>query len=291
MYINVAGTLESSRLRGRVNRDLTIKAPIFADMNAFVWQTGEKFLGADYGVMAVMPTLVQATPSARLEAGRFFNRETSSSAFGVYDLYFSPLALTWRGDRHQVMFNYGFWAPVGGETSLGYWEHQLQLGSTVFLDQEKTWSVSALGTYEINGYNAKLDYTKGNYFTLEWGVVKNLDPNVTLGLVGYGSWQTSGDSGAGLRLAYDPVRDYAIGIGGELKVTIPEANYLSIGLKHTRDVSSFGRLSGSITSLNFSIPIEMELPSAPPAAAPAPAEPAPAPAEGAPPAEPAPPNP
>ncbi|MBT9588865.1 transporter [bacterium] len=288
MYLDMGGSIERSILRGRVPVDLNINASVFADMNSFVWQTGEKFLGADYGVVAVMPTIVQATPTARLEVGRFLGRDASSSAFGVYDLYFSPLALTWRGDRHQVMFNYGLWAPVGGETSLGYWEHQLQLGGTAFLDEEKSWSVSALGTYEINGYNSNRDYTKGNYFTLEWGVVKNLDPNVTLGLVGYGSWQTSGDSGAGLRLPYDPVRDYGIGLGGELKVTIPEANYLSIALKHVRDVSSFGRLSGSITTLNFSVPIEMEMPSAP---APQPAtETTPPPVEPHPPAQPQPPT-
>jgi len=271
MHLNMGGSIDRSLLRGRVPVDVNVNASVFADMNSFVWQTGEKFLGADYGVVAVMPTLVQATPTARLEVGRFLGRDASTNAFGVYDLYFSPLALTWRGDRHQVMFNYGLWAPVGGETSLGYWEHQFQLGGTAFLDDEKSWSVSALGTYEINGHNAKRDYTKGNYFTLEWGIVKNLDPNVTLGLVGYGSWQTSGDSGGGLRLPYDPVRDYGVGLGGELKVTIPEANYLSIALKHTRDVSSFGRLSGSITTLNFSIPIEMEMPGAPPAGSETPA--------------------
>ena len=268
MYLNMDANISGNVLRGRVPASVNVHAPVFANMNTFMWQTGEKFLGADYGIVGVLPSVVQATPAARIEAARFLARDASTSAFGLFDVYFSPLALTWRGDQHQVMFNYGLWAPVGGETSLGYWEHQFQLGGSYFFDKEKSWSVSALGTYEINGYNSKRDYTKGNYFTLEWGLVKNVDPNVTLGLVGYDTWQVSGDSGAGLRFAYDPVRDYAHGIGGEIKVTIPEANFLSVALKHTRDISSHGRLSGSTTTLNFSFPIDMDMPEPPPTAAP-----------------------
>lgn len=280
MFLNMDASLSGRALKGRVPFDVNVHAPVVADLNTFIWQSGEKFLGADYGVVGILPSVVQATPAARLEAARFLARDASTSAFGLFDVYFSPLTLTWRGDQHQILFNYGLWAPVGGETSLGYWEHQFQLGGTYFLDQEKSWSVSALGTYEINGYNSKRDYTKGNYFTLEWGIVKNLDPNLTLGLVGYDTWQVSDDTGAGLRLAYDPVRDYAHGIGGEIKLTIPEANFLSIGLKHTRDIGSHGRLSGSTTTLNFSFPIDMEMPAGPPPEAQPPAavpEPAPEP--------------
>lgn len=264
MYLPMKGSLSRTVLRNRVPVDLDIDVPAFGSLNAFLWQTGEKVLGADYAVMALFPTFIQATPAARLEVGRFLGRENSGNAFGLYDLYVSPLMLTWRGDNHQFSFNYGFWAPTGGNTGLGYWEHQLQVGANVFVDEEQTWSLSALGTYEINTPSIRRDYTKGNYFTVEWGVVKNLDPNITLGLVGYDTWQVSGDSGPAVGRLYNPVRDYQHAIGGELTFTIPEANYLSVGIKHLRDISSFGRLGFNSTSLSISVPIEMELPAAPP---------------------------
>lgn len=107
------------------------------------------------------------------------------------------------------------------------------------------------------------NYTKGNYFTVEWGVVKNLDPHITLGLVGYNTWQVSGDSGPAVGQLFNPVRDFQHAIGGELTFTIPEANYLCIGIKHLRDVSTFGRLSVNTTALSISVPIDTELPAAP----------------------------
>lgn len=287
-FMPMEGTLSRNVLRDRVGADLTISAPCYANMNLFVWQTGEKFLGADYGAAVVWPTAIQATPAARLEVGRFLARDASTNAFGLFDLYVSPLMLTWRGENHQICFNYGFWAPTGGTTGLGYWEHQLQLGSTVFVDEEHTWSLSALGTLELNAPSIRRDYTKGNYFTVEWGVVKNLDPNITLGLVGYDTFQISNDSGPAVGRLYNPVRDYQHAIGGELTWTIPEANYLSIGIKHLRDISSYGRLGFNTTSLSFSVPIDMELPEMPPAPAPPAASPGDVPpADKAPPAAPA----
>ena len=48
----------------------------------------------------------------------------------------------------------------------------LTAGVTWYIDQEKTWSVSALNRYEFNTEQRDTDVTPGQAYTLEWGIGK-----------------------------------------------------------------------------------------------------------------------
>ncbi len=45
-------------------------------------------------------------------------------------------------------------------------------GATWYIDEEKTWAVSALNRYEFNTEQRNTDIIPGQTYTLEWGVSK-----------------------------------------------------------------------------------------------------------------------
>jgi hypothetical protein len=268
-YYQGEANLSRSLFHDRVPLDLRLKADVFADTSFVVWQSGKKLLGGDYGVLVGVP-LLQPGAAARLDIARLQGREVSGTGnFALGDVFVAPLALGWRGERYTAMFNYGLYLPTGSydadralNNGLGYLSQQVQLGGAYFVDEAKTWSLNATGTMEFNGRNSQLDIDKGDYFTFEWGLKKKLSPDVSLGLVGYDTWQVSGDSGPGLRFGTDPIRDSAHALGGELNISFPQANHLSLSLRHLRDYETFGRFSGNVTSLTMSIPIGVDMPKA-----------------------------
>ena len=282
---NYNGSVDLSRsiLRGRSFANLDLNQHVFAACNVLMWQTGEKFLGADYGVSTIIP--VQGlSQGASLELGLLSGQKTRSSGAGLGDIYISPLMLGWHGDNFDALFSYGIWAPTGRYSAgandnigRGFYTHMLQLGGSYYMDDERSWSLNAVGTFEASTNNAVIN--PGNYFTLDWGIMKKID-NWRVGITGYNTRQITPISG--LPNLNPDFLNSADAIGAEVGVTIPEANYLGITLKFSHEYSHFARFGGNMTSLSFSIPLEMELPTAPPAEKAT--EPAPAPAPETPPA-------
>ena len=72
----------------------------------------------------------------------------------------------------------------------------LTAGATWYIDQEKTWAVSALNRYEFNTEQRDTHVTPGQAYTLEWGVSKTVMKVVDLGAVGYYQQQVTTNSGA-----------------------------------------------------------------------------------------------
>lgn len=278
---NYNGSIDLNRslLRGRVNANLDFNQNVFAACNVLMWQTGEKFLGADYGISVIAP-VQNLSAGASLELGLLTANRSRNSGLGLGDVYFSPLMLGWHGDNFDALFSYGIWAPTGryspgasDNIGRGFATHMLQLGGSYYLDDERSWSLNAVGTFEASTSNAVMN--PGNYFTLDWGIMKKLDENWRIGLTGYNTRQLTPISG--LPNINPNFLNSADAIGAEVGVTIPEANYLGITLKFSHEYSSFARFGGNMASLTFSVPIEMQLPTAPPPAEKAapPAEPSP----------------
>ena len=67
-------------------------------------------------------------------------------------------------------------------------------GATWYIDEEKTWAVSALNRYEFNTEQRDTHVTPGDAYTLEWGVSKSVCKEVDLGVVGYYQQQVTGNS-------------------------------------------------------------------------------------------------
>ncbi len=280
---NYNGNVDLSRslLRGRAVANLDLNQNVFAACNVLMWQTGEKFLGADYGVSTIVPIQGLSLGSS-LELGLLSGQRNRSSGLGLGDIYVSPLMLGWHGDNFDALFSYGIWAPTGRYSAgasdnigRGFYTHMLQLGGSYYMDDERSWSLNAVGTFEASTNNAVIN--PGNYFTLDWGIMKKLDENWKIGITGYNTRQITPVSG--LPNLNPNFLNRADAIGAEVGVTIPEANYLSMTLKFSHEYSHFARFGGNMASLTFSIPIEMQLPTAPPPAENTAPAPAPAPSE------------
>ena len=167
-------------------------ATVTALANRFVWMTGHKVLGADYGVEAIVP-LVRT--SLTINAAGIADSRT-----GVGDVYVAPLVLGWHGAQWDAVAVAGMWLDTGStdhpaSAGKGFKSTMLTAGMTYYFDAAKTISGSALMRFERHG-KTDSGFRHGNQATVEWGLAKVFG-TMQAGVVGYSQWQTSNDSGAG----------------------------------------------------------------------------------------------
>ena len=190
------------------------RGTVTALANRFVWMTGHKLLGADYGVEAIVP-LVRT--SLTINAAGI-----ADSRSGVGDVYVGPLVLGWHGPQWDAVAAAGLWLDNASDSypaspGKGFKSTMLTGGVTYYFDGAKTISGSALARYEFNG---KKDggFRPGQQLTLEWGLGKSFG-SFSAGAVGYSQWQTSNDKGPGA--SDDRARRYAL--GAEVVYPVPGA--------------------------------------------------------------------
>ena len=161
-----------------------------ADGNAFL---GGAFQGLD--VRAMFPTIIAVTPTKVLGANYGFmvafpfstkrperaSLEPVDTDWGFSDIYVVPLYLGWHRPRADFVAGYGFYAPTGkyeaGErenVGLGLWGHEIQLGTTVYLDAAKKISVATTAYIEMHSDKKDQDLKVGNLLTLEGGAAYNV---------------------------------------------------------------------------------------------------------------------
>jgi hypothetical protein len=96
------------------------------------------------------------------------------------------------------------------------------------------------------------DITPGDNFSFEWGVGRNFDKTLDIGVSGFCSWQVTLDKGSDV--TYTNVRDRAFGIG-------PEIQFFSVKHKlgyHFRFWWEYGvrdRTEGTIATLTLVKPL------------------------------------
>lgn len=256
---------------GPINLDTDISANLV--MPVITGMTDVEILGGRYGASLFLP-YSNASVGVNLDLFGRFQREANQSNYGLADIGIAPVQLGWQGDNWSAQANYLLWLPTGQYSNgspdnigLGYVSHNFQLGGAVNLDEAKTWRLSGLGTYEVNGRKSDIDITPGNSFNLEYGLSKKITPTFEMGLTGFSHWQTSADSGSAIpRRLFPLVDDEVHALGVELNWTIPKARNLNISLRHLREFGAVDRPQGNMTLLNLSFPIKMWLPQAPAAA-------------------------
>jgi hypothetical protein len=160
--------------------------------NRLVKITSTKLLGADYGFETIIPV---TRTSLDIGAAGLSDRRS-----GVGDIYVGPLVLGWHGPRWDAVAAAGVWLDTGKDDhpaspGKGYRSTMLTGGVTLYLDEAKTVSASALSRFERNG-RTDAGLRPGNQLTLEWGVGKQLG-RWQAGIVGYDQWQLGEDSGPG----------------------------------------------------------------------------------------------
>jgi hypothetical protein len=201
-----------------------------------------------------LKTFVNATvavPIARV-VGSVGGVAGSIDRFGLADTYIQPLRLGWHLPRVDVVAGYAFYVPTrrfspGGEggVSRGSWSHELSLGATLFLDEKRTFHISALASYEHNERKQGIDITRGATVQIQGGAGKTLFRVVDAGVVGYALWQVTDDTGSALPPVLRGARDRTFGLGAELGLTITDARTRFV-LRYTHDVAVRSRPAGQL---------------------------------------------
>ena len=196
---------------------LPVKANIFAYVQAprLIWMTKQEILGANYGMDIIVP----------------FAYKDVNAAFGIdqqlnlADIQVEPVLLSWHLKQFDFSAGYAVWAPSGHfdastpvkqltSPGSGFWSHMLTLGAVWHPDEQKTWSFSLLGRYELCHEQQDTHLTPGNMGTLEWGVSKSVAQGVDVGVVGYYQQQITKDGGVGASTEHSRV----VGVGPEISV-------------------------------------------------------------------------
>jgi len=253
-YISLIHSIKGPDGNTAVNVDLNL-----VDHNA-VYQvtTTRKFLGASYGLGVIVPIV-----NTRFQANVI---DKTAQTAGVSDIYFSPVTLGWEKGKFNYLLNYGFYAPTGDfnpaapmNPGLGFWEHQIQAGTTANIDAKKLWNASVLSTWEISHSKTGLDVKTGPQASFEYSFGRRFHKySMNAGLAGYAATKLSADSGSGINPLLRGDLDHAFAAGPEFKYTSVK-HHFAFDARYERQFGVQLRTSGdvivfSLTYLNFIIP-------------------------------------
>ena len=214
----------------------------YVNLPRLLWITDTKFLGGFVGVDGFLPLVYQ-----QASANPAFNATT----FGVGDL-FAEGTLSWHLKQFDFAVGSGVDLPTGdspttpGPTTKpgqGYWTFMQTAGATWYIDEEKTWAVSALNRFEFNTEQRDTEITYGDAYTLEWGVSKTVAKVVDLGVVGYYQQQVTGDSNG------QPLNRVAA-VGPEASVAFPKYMFF-VSLRYNYEFMAYSRAQGNAITLTL----------------------------------------
>lgn len=199
--------------------------PVSLDLDAV--SNGIGVLGVFRLPLSTHLNIAVGVPVTRIRASTV-RPEASIDRFGLGDVYVQPARLGWRFARADAVAGYAVYAPTGrfepsgGEgVGRGQWSHEISAGGTVYFDAARTWSLSALGSWDINQRKRGIDITRGDTVQIQGGIGKILLHFLEPGLTGYALWQVTDDTGEDLPAAVRGARDHAIGLGAHLGVLLP----------------------------------------------------------------------
>jgi hypothetical protein len=217
--------------------------------------TNAKVLGANFGGSAAPIAFIKS----RLEG----NSLDVPGSFKFTDIFVQPLQLGWHKARADFTVGYGLFLPTGkwelggdDNAGLGMWSHLFQGGTTLHLDAQHQWTVSALASYEIHSHKKDNDLLKvGDILTVEGGLGrtflkldmaggKPVPSRITnVGLVYYGQFKVSGDQGGQLTPLLAGRKDRVFGAGLEGDVILPKSG-LVFGLRVEPEFGARNRMQG-----------------------------------------------
>jgi len=222
-------------------------AAVFLDFNVFEWVTKKKILGANIAFLALLAVSNSSLDSARLGA--------VGGGGGFTDSFYEPFILGWHLKRADIKAAYAFFAPTGrftagatNNTGSGHWTNAPTAGETFYLTKNKATSLSAFQLYEFHTTQSGTNIHPGQTFDLDYSLMQILplqkDEHTLLqfGLVGYGQWQTSNNSGPGVDPAH-PAHYKVNALGGAGNIILP-VRKASVGFKVFKEFSNSSTVQG-----------------------------------------------
>jgi len=219
----------------------------YVNLPRVLWITDTKFLGGYVGVDGFLPLVYQQASA---------NPGFSGDTFGIGDLFVEG-TLSWHIKQFDFAVGTGVDMPTGDSPSaygpstkpgLGYWTFMQTAGATWYIDEEKTWAVSALNRLEFNTEQEHTEVTYGDAYTLEWGVSKTVHKTTDVGVVGYYQQQLTGNS-VSLPSPIGGLNRVAA-IGPEISMAFPK-QMLFISLRYDYEFMAKSRAQGHTFALTI----------------------------------------
>ncbi len=208
--------------------DLAAAAPM-------LWYVSKaKFLGANYGVMVIVPWA-----NASLEAPAFGLSNTIDT--GLADTIVRPIDLGWHTARADVAAGFQVYVPTGRYTpggsdnvGKGMWTSEPFLGTTVYLDEKRTASLATTAYWEIHSKKEDSNVKVGQILTLEGGAGKSyLGGGLIIGAAYYAQW----------KLTKDQLREFVLPGGSAIGIDFPnKSRVVAFGPDVTLPVASKSKL-------------------------------------------------
>jgi hypothetical protein len=193
-----------------------------------------------------------------------FNSFDVKSSFAYSDT-FAGLTLGWNLKRADITAGYNLYIPTGSfsptksnNSGLGMWGNEFTVGSTVYLDQKRTWNAAATFALEFNTDKKDTNIQVGDLGTIEGGLARTFYKKssgpipivMNLGAAGYAQFKVTGDSGSDIPPALRGLKDHIFALGPEFNVFIPGPN-LSLLARYEPEFGAHNRTQGQ--SFVFSI--------------------------------------
>ncbi len=195
-YVNVSHIYYAGEMKDNDGNISTLAEPInvIANISGGIWGTKVEKLGANYNAALILPFTNLAPNPETLEL--------DPERIGLGDIKVIPLMLTWNFNRIALNARYAFWAPTGSyeagsnnNRGKGFWSHNFGLGATAYLDEAKTWHLSWMNTFEVNGQQKTTNITAPSTWVSEWGFGKTFEESFNMGFIGYNTRQISDQRG------------------------------------------------------------------------------------------------
>lgn len=229
--------------------DIDFDLNVFVNAHRFVYVWEDVILGANYATNLIVPLI-----NTDISIGAF---GVEGNQFGVGDIIFDPLILSWNKEKYDFAFGVGAVAPTGSyditeaaSPGKSFWTALITCGGTYYLDAHKLWHASILSRYEIHSKKKDFDVTAGNDFTFEWGIGKTIPADFiwNLGISGYSHWQVTEDSGSDV--LYDAsIKDRVFAVGPEATCFIPPLK-LNVELRGQYEFGAIDRPQGAKVCLS-----------------------------------------
>ena len=212
-YVNVTHIYYAGEMKDNEGKISTIAKPVnvIANISGGMWGTQLESINAKYNAALVLPFTNLAPNPETLEL--------DPERIGLGDIYLIPAMLSWSFDRFSLNTRYGLWVPTGefnegsrSNRGKGFWSHNLGLGTTISLNQAKTWTLSGMGTYEFHSKQQGTDIRPADMMVVEWGLGKTIEEVFNMGLIGYSNMQIGQQKGGNIPDGLKNYQVHALGV-------------------------------------------------------------------------------
>jgi hypothetical protein len=230
LYIaNVVWVYPTSTIKDNAGNSINLPGSLTstADIILVSAVTNYKLFGANVGASGAFPFIKNRIQLDSLDV---------NTGFAYTDMFVSA-ALGWHLKRADITAGYNLYIPTGrfsstgtNNTGLGMWGNEFTVGSTVYLDQKKTWNAAANFGLEFHTDKRGTNINPGDLGTIEGGLGKTFYKKVSgpipmvmnLGVAGYAQFKVTGDSGSDIPPLLQGLKDRVFALGPEFNIYIPK---------------------------------------------------------------------